>query len=722
MAASAVEATNVAWPGTWNPLGVTCDEAGANVAVWSEHAEKVELCVFGSNGSETRYQLDETTFHTFHGYVEGLRPGQRYGFRVHGPWDPARGQRFNPNKLLVDPYARAVSGSLALHPAIFGHVGRDDMELDTTDSAPYVPKSVIVNDRFDWNGDRPPNTPWGDTVIYEAHVKGMTARHPAVPPHTRGTYLGMSHPAVIEHLKKLGVTAVELLPVHHFVDETHLMDKGLTNYWGYNSLGYFAPHAAYSSSGTRGQQVSEFKQMVKELHAAGLEVILDVVYNHTAEGNHLGPTLSLKGIDNSNYYRLSSGRFYTDYTGTGNTLNASQPHVLQLIMDSLRYWVTEMHVDGFRFDLASALARSFHDVDMLGSFLTTIQQDPVLRRVKLIAEPWDIGAGGYQVGEFPPLWTEWNDKYRDCMRDFWRQASGIRELGWRLAGSADLYSSEGRRPFASINFITAHDGFTMRDLVSYDQKHNEANAEHNRDGTDNNRSTNHGVEGETTDVAVNEARRRHIRALYATLMVSTGVPMITMGDEMGRTQGGNNNAYCQDNDISWVDWRLQPWQEQLLASAQHLGAVRTQLRALRQRFFFEGKAPEGGSGEKDLAWFASDGTEVPAAVWNSADTRTVGMYLSGRLRARNEHGEHLVASSVFTILHAGAYPVQFTMPAAPYGPAFQLTADTSQPDGRPSATARLAPNGATITVPPRCVQVYEAVPLPKLERRRVPRL
>ncbi len=709
-----------AWPGTWNPLGVTCDADGANVSLWSENAEAVELCVFDDDGAETRYELQERTFHTFHGYVEGLHPGQQYGFRVHGRWEPGRGQRFNPAKLLADPYARAFSGQYRLDPAVFGHVGTDDMARNDADSAPFVPKSVIVDDRFDWGDDRPPRTQWGDTVIYEAHVKGMTARHPSVPPHLRGSYLGMSNPAVIDHLLSLGVTAVELLPVHQFVDETHLMERGLTNYWGYNSLGYFAPHAAYSSTGSRGQQVTEFKRMVKDFHAAGLEVILDVVYNHTAEGNHLGPTLCWRGIDNANYYRLSSGRYYTDYTGTGNTLDASKPHVLQLIMDSLRYWVTEMHVDGFRFDLASALARSFHDVDMLGNFLTTIQQDPVLRSVKLIAEPWDIGAGGYQVGEFPPLWTEWNDKYRDSVRDFWRGASGIGELGWRLTGSADLYASEGRRPYASINFVTAHDGFTMRDLVSYEHKHNEANTENNRDGTDNNRSTNHGVEGETTDPEINQARHRHIRSLYATLLFSTGVPMITMGDELGRTQHGNNNAYCQDNEISWIDWSLADWQRDLLACAQFLGSVRTGQKALRQRFFFEGKAQMGGA-TKDLAWFASDGTEVPAAVWNAAETRTVGMYVSGRLRTRGDRGEAVTAHSLFMILHAAPHAIDFTMPRAPYGPAFEPLVDTSRSDGQPSPSALITPSGSVITVPGRSVQLFQVVTLPKVERRRMPR-
>ncbi len=717
MASSTDQGHLVAWPGAWNPLGVTCDDSGANVAVWSERAERVELCVFGDNGSETRYELAENTFHTFHGYVEGLHPGQLYGFRAHGPWDPGHGQRFNPAKLLADPYALAFSGKYRFHPAIFAHVGRDDMVRNDEDSAPFVPKSVIVDDRFDWGGDAPPATPWGDTVIYEAHVKGMTAQHPQVPPHLRGTYMGMSHPSVIEHLLSLGVTAVELMPVHQFVHETHLLERGLTNYWGYNSLGFFAPHGAYSSTGSRGQQVSEFKRMVKDLHAAGLEVILDVVYNHTAEGSHLGPTLCWRGLDNANYYRLSSGRFYTDYTGCGNTLDASKPHVLQLIMDSLRYWVTEMHVDGFRFDLASALARSFHDVDMLGNFLSTIQQDPVLRAVKLIAEPWDIGAGGYQVGEFPPLWTEWNDKYRDCLRDFWRGDSGIGELGWRLTGSADLYASEGRRPYASVNHVTAHDGFTLRDVVSYDRKHNEANGENNRDGTDNNRSTNHGVEGETDDPTINAIRHSHIRALYASLLISTGVPMITMGDELGRTQLGNNNGYCQDNEISWVDWDLADWQRDLLTFAQYVGSVRAGGKALRQRFFFEGKS-RNGTGEKDLAWFASDGTEVPAAVWNSAQTRTVGMYLSGSLRARGERGEAITAPSLFAILHSDTHRIDFRMPSMPYGPAFEPLVDSSQPDGRPPAAARIVPSGNVVTVLPRSVLLYQTVSLPRIERRR----
>ncbi len=461
---------------------------GANVAIWAQGASSVDLCLFDELGREERVPLNERVFNVFHRHLDDLPAGTRYGFRVNGDWNPAVGHRWNPNKLLLDPYAKAIEGAFRLNPAIYGHQGSDDLTMNPADSAPYVPKGVVVDDHFDWGDDESPGTAWGDTVIYETHVRGITRLHPSIPEHERGTYAGLTHPAVLEHLTTLGVTAIELLPVHHFVDEVHLLEDGLTNYWGYNSLGYFAPHAAYSSTGARGGQVSEFKRMVKAMHAAGLEVILDVVYNHTAEGNQLGPTLSFRGIDNDDYYHLrDGGRFYADYTGCGNTLDVSKAHVLQLVMDSLRYWVEEMHVDGFRFDLASALARSFHDVNMLGNFMTTIQQDPVLRRVKLIAEPWDVGPGGYQVGEFPPLWTEWNDKYRDNIRDYWRGSAGIGELGWRLSGSADLYASEGRRPFASINFVTAHDGFTLRDLVTYERKHNEANLEGNRDGTDNNR-------------------------------------------------------------------------------------------------------------------------------------------------------------------------------------------------------------------------------------------
>ena len=607
-------------------------------------------------------------------------------------------------------------------PAIFGSAEPDDTIMNADDSAPYVPLAVVADRSFDWGDDRKPDTPWFHTAIYETHVKGFTTTHPGIPEKLRGTYAGLAHPAAISHLTDLGVTAVELLPVHQAVPEIHLMDAGLSNYWGYNSLAYFAPHHEYSSAGECGAQVAEFKSMVKALHAAGLEVILDVVYNHTCEGNQLGPTLSWRGIDNASYYRLNPAnpRLYTDYTGCGNTLNLTQPHVIRMIMDSLRYWATEMHVDGFRFDLASALARSMHDVDMLGPFMTTIAQDPVLRNVKLIAEPWDVGPGGYQVGEFPPLWTEWNGKYRDCLRDFWRNGAGVGELGWRLSGSADLYTSEGRRPYASINFVTCHDGFTLRDLVSYNDKHNEANKEDNRDGTNDNRSWNSGIEGPTDEPSIQALRQRRTRSLLTSLMLSTGVPMISGGDEIGRTQQGNNNAYCQDNEISWMDWDLADWQVDLLTCAQFLGSVRAGQRALRQRFFFEGKA-HSDTGEKDLAWFASDGTEVPAAVWASAESRTVGMYLSGLLRARGDRGERITASSLFMILHAAPHTIDFTMPSAPYGPAFEPLVNTSRSDGQPAPGALIAPSGSVTTVPGRSVLLFRTVTLPRIERRRRPR-
>jgi glycogen operon protein len=695
-----------AWPGRWTPLGVTHDGLGVNVALWSQGADRVEFCVFDDADAETRYELAESTFHVFHGYVAGIEPGTEYGFRVHGPWEPTSGRRFNPNKLLIDPYAKAITGGLTLNSAIYGHVGGDDLAFNELDSAQFVPRSVVATNGFDWSGDRHPRTAWSDTVIYEAHVKGMTARHPDIPQPLRGTYAGMTHPAVIDHLLSLGVTAVELLPIHHFVTETTVMERGLANYWGYNSIGYLAPHSTYAASGTKGQQVNEFKGMVKALHAAGLEVILDVVYNHTAEGDQMGPTLSFRGIDNANYYRLANGRFYTDYTGCGNTLDASNPHVLQLIMDSLRYWVTEMHVDGFRFDLASALARSFHDVDMLGSFLTTVQQDPVLRNVKLIAEPWDVGAGGYQVGEFPPLWTEWNDKYRDCIRDYWRGAAAVGELGWRLSGSADLYASEGRRPFASINFITAHDGFTMRDLVTYDEKHNEANGEDNRDGNNDNRSYNLGVEGETSDPEINRARHRQIRNLFATLLLSSGVPMITMGDEMGRTQGGNNNAYCQDNDISWVDWNLQPWQQNLLEFSRKVVHLRREHPVFRQRYYFRGDAVTE-TGQKDLAWIGPDGREFGADEWNSSDTRTIGMFLSGTLRGRDRWGRPIEDTSYLILLHAGAEHRSFILPGPPCGQSYRRVLDTT--DDHDTPTMITEPEGATIMMAPRSLLVFEVL-------------
>ena len=685
-------------PGSWDPLGLTLDATGANVALWAPGAEGVDLCLFPEDGPETRIRLPEQTFGVFHGHFGGISAGMAYGFRVHGPWDPGSGARWNPAKLLMDPYARALDGSFIHDPAVFAHVGSDDTLRNDADSAPFVPRSIAVGTSFDWYGDQPLQVPWNDTVIYETHVRGLTMRHPGVPEALRGTYAGLAHPAVVEHLTSLGVTAVELMPIHHFVDEVHLLEMGLTNYWGYNTLGFFAPHARYSSGGGRGDQVREFKEMVRTLHQAGLEVILDVVYNHTAEGNELGPTLSFRGICNPGYYRLSDGRYYTDYTGCGNTLDVSNPHVLQMVMDSLRYWVQEMHVDGFRFDLASALARSFHDVDMLGTFVTTIQQDPILRRAKLIAEPWDVGPGGYQVGEFPTLWTEWNGKYRDNLRDFWRGASGVGELGWRLSGSADLYSGDGRRPYASINFITAHDGFPMRDLTTYDHKHNEANLEGNRDGTDDNRSANYGHEGETDDPAITAVRQRQIRNMLATLILSTGVPMILGGDEIGRTQGGNNNAYCQDNEISWLDWDLAPWQQELLEFTRDVVALRRGHRAFRQRFFFQGRPLHEG-GAPDLAWIGPDGQPLTDDEWHAGWTKTLGMYLSGELRPVPGESADSPATSFLFLLHASDDDFDFVLPGSPYGSAYAVEFDTSSAD-TPTYSAgdavRLAPRSSVL--------------------------
>jgi glycogen operon protein len=595
----------------------------------------------------------------------------------------------------MDPYARALDGDFRLDPAVYGHEGDDDLVRNDADSAPFVPRSIAVATSFDWYDDRAPQTPWTDTVIYETHVRGISMHHPGVPENLRGTYAGLAHPTVVDHLVRLGITAVELMPTHHYVDEPHLLELGLTNYWGYNTLGFFAPHAKYSASGTRGEQVREFKEMVRTLHSAGLEVILDVVYNHTAEGNELGPTLSFRGVCNPGYYRLSDGRHYMDYTGCGNTLDVSNPHVLQMVMDSLRYWVTEMHVDGFRFDLASALARSFHDVDMLGTFMTTIQQDPTLRRVKLIAEPWDVGPGGYQVGEFPTLWAEWNGRYRDNLRDFWRGAAGVGELGWRLSGSADLYAGEGRRPYSSINFITAHDGFPMRDLTTYDHKHNEANLEGNRDGTDDNRSANYGVEGETEDPAIVEVRQRQIRNMIATLVLSTGVPMILGGDEIGRTQGGNNNAYCQDNDISWYAWNLDPGQQELLDFTRSVLAVRREHRVFRQRFFFDGR-PHREGGAPDLGWVGPDGMPLTNDEWNAPWTKTLGMYLSGELHQVPGEPIPPTDDSFLFLLHASDDEIDFTLPGEPFGAAYEVVFDTGalRPPGP-------IPAGAALRLKPR---------------------
>ncbi|MBV9291673.1 MAG: glycogen debranching protein GlgX [Frankiales bacterium] len=704
----------VSWPGRPTPLGASWDGEGTNFALWAPAAESVDLCLYDDTGAEHRIALDEVTYHIWHGYVPRVGPRQRYGFRVDGPFDPDRGARWNPSKLLADPYARAFDGEFAADDAVFGYPpGRDDTFQDHRDSAPYVPKSVVVHDVFPWGEDHHrPHTAWADTVIYELHVRGFTMRHPDVPPGLRGTYAGLAHPASLEHLTKLGVTAVELMPVHHFVSEPALLRRGSGNYWGYNTLGYFAPHAAYSSSGTRGEQVREFKAMVRALHAAGIEVILDVVYNHTAEGDENGPTLAYRGIDNPTYYRLRDDdpRYYRDYTGTGNTLNAQQPHVLQLIMDSLRYWVTEMHVDGFRFDLAAALARSFHDVDKLSAFFDVIQQDPVLSQVKLIAEPWDLGPGGYQVGEFPPLWTEWNGKFRDSVRDFWRGAeTGVAELGYRLTGSSDLYQDDGRRPYASINFVTCHDGFTLRDLVSYNDKHNEANGEGNRDGNDDNRSWNCGVEGDTDDADILALRNRQMSNFLATLLLATGVPMLRMGDELGHTQRGNNNAYCQDNEVSWLDWTSRdatpPAYGAHTALVSRLIALRRKHPVFRQRAFFQGR-PVGADGVKDLAWFTPAGVEMSDEDWHAPTARTLGMYLSGQgIRTRGPRGERITDDSFLLLLHAGPDPVVFRLPAEPWAQRYAVELDTGDARGSDGALSA----GDEIPMTPRSAVLLRAL-------------
>ncbi|MEV7471225.1 glycogen debranching protein GlgX [Streptomyces kronopolitis] len=713
------------------PDGVT----GTNFALWAGGAEAVELCLFDDAERETRHPLTELTHEIWHGFLPGVAPGQRYGYRVHGRWDPWTGARWNPAKLLLDPYARAVDGDFgartepgprpALPAPLYGHV-RDwpqqqlaDTVRDDRDSAPYVPKGVVVGDDTadeggadEWQDDRRPKTPWPDSVLYELHVRGFTMRHPGVPERLRGTYAGLAHPAALEHLVRLGVTAVELLPVHQFAHEDHLVRRGLRNYWGYNSIGYFAPHAGYAATGTRGQQVGEFKRMVRALHDAGIEVILDVVYNHTAEAGELGPTLSLRGIDNRGYYRLAGdARRYSDYTGCGNTLHVVQPQVLRLITDSLRYWVTEMGVDGFRFDLAAALARSLHDVDMLSPFLAVIAQDPVLRRVKLIAEPWDVGSGGYQVGAFPPLWTEWNDRYRDTVRDFWRGAQhDVRDLGYRLSGSSDLYAWGGRRPYASVNFITAHDGFTLRDLVTYEHKRNADNGEGNRDGTHDNRSWNCGAEGESDDAEVTALRRRQLRNLLTTLLLSTGVPMLVAGDEMGRTQHGNNNAYCQDNPTSWLDWSLldDPRWRPLADLAARLIALRRAHPVLRRRAFFSGR-PHHQGGLRDLAWFTADGTEMTAQDWHTPGA-TLGMYLSGNdISQRDEQGLRIVDDSFLVFLHAAGRPREVTLPGPPWARAYALLVDTAREEQPgPAEPPRVA--GGTLTLAGRSVVLLRAVP------------
>lgn len=674
------------WPGQPFPLGASWDGDGVNFSLWSSSAEGVELCLFDGpepDAAEERITLRESTYHVWHGYVPDVEPGQRYGYRVHGPWNPRAGLRFNPAKLLADPYARAYSGQVRYHQALHDYV--DDPahgKRDDRDSAPYVPRSVVVPRSGGLLHTRP-RVPWENTVIYELHVRGFTKQHPDIPEEQRGTYAGLAHPAVIEYLTSLGVTAVELLPVHHSVTEPFLAKRGMTNYWGYNTLGFFAPDSRFATADD-GTQVTEFRSMVAAFHAAGIEVILDVVYNHTAEGGMGGPTLSFRGIDNCGYYRLSASdqSRYVDYTGTGNTLDARQPNVLHMMMDSLRYWVVEMGVDGFRFDLASALARSLHDVDQLSAFMSVVQQDPIVSGVKLIAEPWDVGAGGYQVGNFPPLWTEWNGQYRDVVRDLWRgSGNGMAELGSRLSGSSDLYQDDGRRPFASINFITAHDGFTLRDLVSYNHKHNDANGEHNQDGTDDNRSWNCGAEGDTEDPEVRALRLRQMRNLLTTLILSTGVPMITAGDEFGRTQHGNNNAYCQDNEISWVNWDIGDEGKALLDFARRLLTLRADSPVFRQRSFFVGAPVRRGRQVSDLAWFRPDGQQMTPHDWHQHESATLGMYLDGeQIRHRGHRGERITDHSYLLWLHAGSSPVPVVLPGTPWAERYTTVLDTARPE------------------------------------------
>jgi glycogen operon protein len=649
--------------------------------LFSEVAESVELCLFEPDGGERRITLPEIDGFVHHGFLPGIGPGQQYGYRVHGPYDPARGLRCNPSKLLIDPYAKAVSGPVDWNEAVFGYHFDDHDRRNDLDSAPFMPKSVVVSPYFDWGNDRAPRVPYNESVIYEAHVRGLTMRHPDVPEELRGTYGGLGHPVIIDHLTNLGVTAVELMPVHQFVADDGLIKRGLTNYWGYNTVAFLAPHYAYSAVGHLGQQVQSFKAMVRSLHEANIEVILDVVYNHTAEGNHLGPTLSMRGIDNTSYYRLveDDPRYYMDYTGTGNSMNVRSPHTLQLIMDSLRYWVTEMHVDGFRFDLASTLAREFYDVDRLSVFFDLVQQDPTISQVKLIAEPWDVGPGGYQVGNFPPLWTEWNGKFRDTVRDFWRSEPGtLAEFGYRLTGSSDLYQDDGRRPYASINFVTAHDGFTLNDLVSYNTKHNEANGEDGRDGADDNRSWNCGVEGPTDDEAVLELRDRQRRNMIATLMLSQGVPMLLHGDELGRTQHGNNNGYCQDSELSWMDWNLSKGNTELLAFTAAVVALRRAHPAFRRKRYFDGRPLRTGDQLRDIAWFTTDAVEMTEGDWDADFGRCVTVFLNGEgISDLDRRGERVTDDSFLLCFNAHYEEVGFTLPGLGYGREWAVILDTA---------------------------------------------
>ncbi len=671
------------------PLGASYDGAGVNFALFSQVAQKVELCLFDEEDRETRVEMTEQNSYVWHNYLPGIQPGQRYGYRVYGPYDPAKGLRCNPNKLLLDPYAKAIEGNIDGDESLYSYWFKspeDVTSMNTLDSAPHTMKSAVVNPYFDWGNDQHPNISYHDSVIYEAHVRGMTNLNLDVPPDIRGTYAGLAYPSVIEYLRKLGVTAIELMPIHQFVNDSFLQEKSLSNYWGYNTIGFFAPHNAYSSSGQRGEQVNEFKSMVKAYHRAGMEVILDVVYNHTAEGNNLGPTLSFKGIDNGAYYRLvdNDRRHYFDTTGTGNSLLMRSPHALQLITDSLRYWVTEMHVDGFRFDLAATLARQFQEVDKLSAFFDIVEQDPVISRVKLIAEPWDLGSGGYQVGGFPSSWSEWNGRYRDCVRDFWRsQPSTLPEFASRLMGSSDLYQMNGRRPVASVNFITAHDGFTMNDLVSYNEKHNDANGEGNRDGESNNRSWNCGVEGPTPIKDVNDLRQQQMRNMFATLLCSQGIPMICGGDEVARTQQGNNNAYCQDNAISWTNWDLDDSQKDLLEFVSKLIHLRLEHPVLHRRRFFTGREP-GDPDDKipQVEWMDHTGSIMDMEDWSNTHAFSVMIYLNGSdIPEADWYGNQMVDNNFILIFNAHYEPIMFTLPDERYGKKWRLVVDTHNPKG-----------------------------------------
>ncbi len=685
------------WPGTAYPLGAVWDGSGTNFAIFSEVAELVELCLFDDEGTETRVGLTEVDGFVWHCYLPEVGPGQRYGYRVHGPYDLRRGHRCNPAKLLLDPYGKAVDGDVTPNPALYSYIrGLPDLHaLNTDDSAPFMPRNVVINPYFDWAGDQQLRTPYHETLIYEAHVRGLTLRHPGVPPELRGSYAGLASPPVIEHLQRLGVTAIELMPVHQAVAEPVLVERGLTNYWGYNTIGFFAPHHRYASATAAHGQVAEFKSMVKSLHQAGIEVILDVVYNHTAEAAELGPTLCFRGIDNVAYYRLADDNpaVYLDYTGCGNSLNVRHPHTLQLIMDSLRYWIDEMHVDGFRFDLASALARELHDVDRLSAFFDLVQQDPLVSQVKLIAEPWDVGEGGYQVGRFPPLWTEWNGKYRDTVRDYWRGEHGmLPELASRLTGSSDLYETSARRPVASVNFVTCHDGFTLADLVSYDRKHNEANGEHNQDGSDDNRSWNCGAEGPTDDPEILALRARQVRNFLVTLFFSQGIPMLLAGDELGRTQRGNNNSYCQDNLISWVDWEAAAKQSDLIDFVAALSALRKAHPVFRRRRFFSGLAGGSADGQRDILWLSPSGADMTSDDWNAAYARSLAVCVNGdAITEPGPRGERITDADFVLLLNAHTDPVTFRIPAGvgPGAASWQVIVDT-----RPARAAAVGVGGA----------------------------